>query len=192
MSKDNGIKRIIEVTTRLIESGNGNTDSITIRQIAEQAGIGVGLINYHFKSKDELIEVCVQRIISNVIYSFQPEMGNELSPLEHLKTVAKQVVDFLTLNPYVSRISILGDFKNPAFKDNTMKTIQGFANSLENSNYSTDEKNMLLFGFTSVLQVAFLRKDISKDCFGVDFNRKVERDRYIDFIAERLFREGKE
>lgn len=192
MSKDNGINKIIEVTTRLIQNGNGNIEGITIRQIAEQAGIGLGLINYHFKSKDELIEVCVQRIISNVIYSFRPEIGKDLSPSEHLKTVAKQVMDFLVENPSVSRISILGDFKNPALKDNTMKTVQGFANFLENSSYSTEEKNMLLFGFTSVLQAAFLRKDISKECYGVDFNCKEERDRYMDFIAERLFREGKE
>jgi hypothetical protein len=87
---------------------------------------------------------------------------------------------------------MLGDFKSPALKDNTMKTVLGLANSLEKNSYSAEEKIMLLFGFTSVMQAAFLRKDISKECFGVDFNRKEERDRYIDFIAERLFGEGKE
>jgi hypothetical protein len=101
-------------------------------------------------------------------------------------------MDFLMANPSVSRISILGDFKSPALKDNTMKTVKGLAYSLENSSYSAEEKNMLIFGFTSVLQAAFLRKDISKECFGVDFNCKEERDRYIDFIADRLFGEEKE
>lgn len=43
--------KIINVTIDLIKEANGNIDKITIREIAKRAEIGVGLINYHFKSK---------------------------------------------------------------------------------------------------------------------------------------------
>ena len=64
--KDN----IIEVTTELIEQLEGNTKSITARMIAEKAGVGLGLINYHCGSKENLITACVQRIIGKVIAGF--------------------------------------------------------------------------------------------------------------------------
>lgn len=61
---------------RLIEQYNGDTKSITARMIAEQAGIGLGLINYHFGSKDKLITECVQRIIGEVVVGVQMNLGD--------------------------------------------------------------------------------------------------------------------
>ncbi|MHB8129729.1 MAG: TetR/AcrR family transcriptional regulator [Mobilitalea sp.] len=189
MKKANYVKeKIIAVTTDLIQSSSGKIEEITTRMIAEQAGVGIGLINYHFVSKDQLIEICVQRIISNVIASFRPEVSSKLNPIERLKIVAKLVIDFLLANPAVSRISIVGDYNNPKILDNTMKTMVGFSNSLVNYSCSEADKKILLFDLTSILQAAFLRKDISKECFGLDFNKKEERDYFIDLNIEKLFR----
>jgi Transcriptional regulator len=187
MKKEECINKIIEVTTGLIQGSSGNINEITIRMIAEQAGIGVGLINYHFGSKEQLIEQCVQKMISKVIMSFRPQTVQELDPVSHLKLTAKLVADFLMDNPAVSRISILGDQKNPKIRDNTMKTILGFSQSLTNSALSEEKKRLLLFGLTSILQAAFLRKDISKECLGYDFNCKEERDRYLEDMVDILF-----
>lgn len=181
--------RIIEETIQLIQSSKGNIEEITIRAIAERAGVGVGLVNYHFKSKEQLIELCVQQIISKVIAAFRPDVDRELQPVEHLRTVSRLVMDFLMENPSVSRISILGDYRNPGPADNTMKTILGFSGSLAGSRIPEERKKILLFSFVSALQAAFLRKDIGKACYGIDFNRKEERDRYIDLIINQFFKE---
>jgi len=189
MKKADYVKeKIIEVTTGLIQESSGNIEEITTRMIAERAGVGIGLINYHFDSKNLLIEECIQRIISNVIVSFRPEIDQRLSPVERLKTVAKLVIDFLIANPSVSRISILGDHYNPKILDNTMKTIKGFSFSLIDSSIPEEEKKVLLFSLSSILQISFLRKDISKESYGIDFNKKEERDKYIDYIIDQLFR----
>ena len=74
MSKNANVKnRIIEVTTELIEQYNGNTKDITARMIAEKADIGLGLINYHFRSKEKLIMERVQQIIGQVVAGFHIE-----------------------------------------------------------------------------------------------------------------------
>ena len=53
MDKNAHIKNhIIEVTTKLIEKHNGSIKDITARMIAAKAGVGLGLINYHFGSKE--------------------------------------------------------------------------------------------------------------------------------------------
>ena len=180
-------EKIISVTTNLIQDVGGDIEKITIRLIAEHASVGVGLINHYFETKNQLIEICVQRIIENVILSFTPKINQESDPINRLKVVAKLVVDFLIENPEVSRISILGDMNSPKITDNTMKTVRGFLFSLEDYNISEDEKRILLFCLTSIIQEAFLRKEISKQSFGFDFNKKEERDEFIDFIIDRLF-----
>lgn len=192
MKKSERVKeKIISVTMDLIQAGNGNVGQITTRDIAKQAEVGIGLINYHFTSKEELIELCVQRIIGEVISSFKPALSDQMHPCERLKTVSKMVADFLAANPSVSRISILGDYHNPGTMDNTMKTIMGFSFSLQKSTLPEAKKKLLLFSFTSILQAAFLRKDISRETLGIDFNNKADRDRLIDLTIDTLFQEEK-
>lgn len=180
-------EKIIEVTIDLIQKANGETHKITTRAIAKEAGVGVGLINYHFESKENLVEICVQRIISDVIKSFKPDANDKLNSISRLKKVTKMVANFLIQNPSVSKISILGDMNAPKEADNTMKTVNGFLFSMEDYNISKEEKMLLSFGLTSILQAAFLRKDIMKESLGLDFNNKKEREIFIDFIIDRLF-----
>ena len=188
MKKTESIKeKIVSVTTDLIQDSSGGIEKITTRLIAKQAGVAIGLINYHFESKDQLIEICVQRIIGEVIASFKPDINKETNPIKRLKKVVKLVIDFLIANPSVSRISILGDMKTPKILDNTMKTVLGFSLSLADCNISEKEKTILLFSLTSVMQGVFLRRDICKECLDFDFNKKEERDSFIDFIIDRLF-----
>jgi len=181
-------EKIMLAATQLMEESGGNPDTVTTRAIAEKAGVGIGLINYHFQTKENLIELCVQQIIGNVIYQFKPDGIEHLKGSELLSVVVKMVADFLTENPSVSRISILDDFKSPKSMDNTMKTVKGFCSSLIECDFSEQEKNLLAFTITSVLQAMFLRKEISKELFGFDFNNKSERDSFIDFLIKRIIR----
>lgn len=180
-------EKIIEVTIDLIQKANGEVHKITTRTIAKEAGVGIGLINYHFESKNKLIEICVQRIISDVIKSFKPDVNDELSSINRLKKVTKMVASFLIENPSVAKISILGDMNAPKAADNTMKTVNGFLFSMGDYDIPKEEKMLLSFGLTSILQAAFLRKDTMKESFGFDFNNKKEREIFIDFMVDRLF-----
>ena len=87
MGKSEEIKeKIIKTTIEMLEKSNGEIDNITIRGIAQTVGVGTGLINYHFGTKDHLIELCVQRIIQNVISVFKPQISfssASLLPFEH-------------------------------------------------------------------------------------------------------------
>ena len=185
MKSERTKEKIIQETIMLIKASNGDTESITIRKIAQNAGVGVGLINHYFKSKDYLIEVCVQTIIREVIYAFRPETGENTGPIERTKSVAKQVMDFLMDNKQVSRVSILGDMKEPQVMDNTMKTVLGFGMGMSGGQITNSHK-INAFLITSVLQTAFLRRDLLKDNLDVDFNDKNQRDRFIDAVIERF------
>lgn len=189
MKKSETVKeKIIGTTIGLLQSGNGNIEDITIRQIAEKSGVGIGLINYHFTSKENLIQICVERIIKNVIMAFRPNISKDTDEIEMLKEVAKQVMDFLVQNPEISQISILSDMAAPAILDNTMKTVNGFLSTLKGDSRSEQEKLLLTYCMTLILQGMFLKRKMTLEALHFDFCAKEDRDTFVDFIIERLYR----
>ena len=189
MKKQSEVKeKIIQAATGLISESEGNVADISTRAIAERAGVGIGLINYHFQTKDHLIEICVERIIENEISSFRPEIpATGQSPVKKLKIIAQQVADFLTANPAVSRISILSDHRNPQLTDNTMKSVMGAKSVINDLSLPVEKQTLLAFVLISAMQALFLRKDQSRDLFGYDINIKKERDEVLDLVIEALF-----
>ncbi len=185
MKSEKTKERIVEQTIELIQESNGLTENITIRKIAEKSNVGLGLINHHFGTKEKLIEECVQRIISGVIGAFRPNYTEEEDCVAATKRVAKQVMDFLMDNPEISKVSILGDLKQPEERDNTMGTVYGFGSRLSGGNMQNFHK-INSFMITAVMQVAFLRKDILRLTLGIDLNDKVQRDVFIDDLIEKF------
>lgn len=56
-------EQILHAVRELIQSGT-DINKITVRTIAGKAGVGVGLINYHFGSKDNLMEEVLAQIMA--------------------------------------------------------------------------------------------------------------------------------
>lgn len=186
MKSEETKNKIIDTTISLIESQDGDVSKITIRKIAEKAGIGVGLINHYFGTKDNLIEVCVQKIIEKVVYHHGSEASyinkQEITSVDQIKGIAKYVMNFLFEHPQISMISILGDLKKPHIKDNSVGTIYGFASYMPKTRIN--ETNLLkAFELVALMQVAFIKKDILKELCNINLDNKEERDKYIDSLV---------
>lgn len=191
MIKSENIKeKLIYAATELITNSTGNIDSISSRAIAESADTSAALINYHFQTKDNLVNICIQRIISGVVLSFKVDTNIETDSIARFKVTAKSVVDFMCENEAISRISILGDMDKPNMNDNTTNTMKGFSRGLSELDMPDGQKQILVFMLTSVIQSVFLRRNMCEELLQFDFENKLERDLFIDFIIDRLFCEG--
>ncbi len=189
MNTSNVKENIIETTTKLIEQYDGDTKSITARMIAKEAGIGLGLINYHFGSKENLITICVQRIISKTIAGFDMN-GEYKTDKERLTACATYVFDFLFDHSAISRISILGDFQNYSSTCNTVRSQQGFMLSLT-KDIKDEDKPMIAFILTSAMQVAFLGSETLSKVLGYDFTKSEDRSAYIEKLVSVLFEDNR-
>jgi len=183
--------RIIEVTTELITENEGNVSLVTARKIADRADVGLGLINYHFGSKEQLITECVQRIITYQIKLFTPDnIKYSSNPFkadkDRLSYWALQVFEFLYANRSISSISILGDMQNNLTQSNSVITQIGFENALQ-SDIPAARKKMIVFTLTSTMQGAFLQDNVIKDRLGYDLSQKEDREKYIYSLVEMLF-----
>lgn len=185
-------EKMIQVTIELIQESHGAVSEVTSRKIAARAGVGLGLINYHFGSKEELIRISVQRIIDQIVTCFKPNKRvystePKLADQERLTDWAKQVFDFLFDHSAISAISILGDMQNYHANCNSVNTQKGFRLAIQND-FNEEKKRILVFMLTSAMQIAFLQGESAKEILGYNLKLKEERDHYIELMTELLFK----
>lgn len=192
MKKENSKELLIEATINLINEYNGDVSKVTIREIATRSGVAVGLINYLFGNKDNLITICVQKIILNVVTTFTPNLNidssldNNSKAKYKLSATAKQVFEFLLNNKSIARISILNDYKDYSDNSNSSMTIKGFTRLLGDLEVDELKKERIAFYLTSTMQVAFIRSLSNSNYLGYDFTNKESRDRFIDDLIDKL------
>lgn len=182
-NKEEVKETIINAATELIEQSGGDIKTITARSIAEKSGVALGLINYHFESKENLIAVCVQRIINKVLMRFSPDKidyfeNDGLTDKERLISFAQQTFDFLYENYSIVKISIMSDFKNYQPQSNSALTQLGFRLAIR-SNIHENQKRLIAFSLASIMQTAFLSEKYSEIITGYNLSVKTERDRFI-------------
>lgn len=177
---------IIKATTELIEENKGEAKAVTARAIAERSGIALGLINYHFKSKDKLIEMCVQRIVNRILLCFYSGTESGENVIKSVTSQAKQLMDFFFDNKSIAKIFILSDFKEYQPKNNSVSTQNGLKMTIGNK-VENRKKRLLCFILTSAIETAFLAGDCSKEILGCDLNDKEERDFFVEDVVYMLF-----
>lgn len=180
MGREENVKgRIIRVTTELIEQHYGDIKSVTARMIADKAGIGLGLINYHFGNKDKLIEICVEHIINGIVERFQIIQKNEdkLTPFEKLEYLGNMTLDFLFEHCAVSKISILTDMQTPKVYDNTYRTYAAYLPLVAACRPDWDEptRKRKTFCLITVMQQMFLRCEAISSMLDIDLSQKDNR-----------------
>ena len=84
----------IKTATREILDECGDAESITVRQIAQRADVGVGLINYHFGSKSQLLGMVISERLEHLAQELLENQEDELSPKERLSAMMKTLFTF--------------------------------------------------------------------------------------------------
>jgi AcrR family transcriptional regulator len=191
-------QKIVEATIAMMREEE-NISKITIRKIARSANIGVGLINYHFQTKQNLINQCVRIFMGKIISTWDKIIPRQksIAPNDHLKKMLMATLQFMTEYPRISRISILNDINNPSSKDNTSQTLKGILPLLaEINNNNKPEATLLRLGYKLLftLQMVFLKAHLLKEETGFDFYNPTQRENYlkseIDKLIENISKEN--
>lgn len=170
---------ILEATISLINEKEDHIEEITMRQISKRAGVGLGLINYHFENKEKLIEACVERIIHEIVEKFCSigEQTTGRSPFEKLDYLGNMTLTFLFEHQAVSKISILSDMRFPQEEDNTQRTIRAFLPLVAQCRPDWDEEKVrqMTFYLIACMQLAFLRHEVLRRTQGINLKEPQER-----------------
>jgi AcrR family transcriptional regulator len=70
------------------------------RDIAEEAGLNLALLNYYFRSKEKLFEIVMTENLQRLFSSLAPTLNNEELALEEkISVIANNYIDMLFANP---------------------------------------------------------------------------------------------
>jgi AcrR family transcriptional regulator len=191
MSEVTGIKKkIIDAAVAIIQEQQ-EIGGVSIRAIAKRAKIGIGLINYHFQTKENLLRIAVRQFISDIISQWPkvvPRKENK-APKDHLLAMLQATADFLASYPRISRLSILNDLNNPSNNDNTMDTLKGMLPIMAEIDEGFDDKKYRFRILQSLanLQWIFIRHELVKTESGFDFFDPVQRRKFIAGLVDSVF-----
>ena len=183
---------LIDQTIALIKESYGKPESITARAITQRSGVALGLINYHFGSKDNLLAECSNKIINDLLCSMKPGLlkaaDDGLSDRERLTGYAKQTFEYLFANRAIVKMSILSDFSSYRADSNSALTQKGFQMAIR-GDIPEKSKCLIAFSLASSMQTAFLAADESKKITGYDLNTKKGRSSFIEDTVNMLIGE---
>jgi AcrR family transcriptional regulator len=86
------------------------------RDIAEEAGINLALLNYYFRSKQKLFEVVMLEKIQKLLLSLLPTIHDETTTIEEkIDLIVNGYIDVLTENPDLP-IFVLSELQKGSFE----------------------------------------------------------------------------
>lgn len=187
---------ILEAATELIYEKGEQISSITVRDICKRAGVGLGLLNYHFGTKDVLIDLCVEKIINGIIAKFTEiqKESQSLDPMDKLLFLGNMTFSFLFEHEAISRISILSDLAHPQTDDNTHRTFDAYVPLVAACRPKWSEKKIKekTFYLITLMQQSFLRYRQISVLLNIDFSNPEQRRAYHKKIVQELLEEGLE
>jgi len=183
--KEETKKRIIEVTAALLNATE-NPDEVTIRKISEMAGVSVGLINYHYISRENLLHEIVSKEMQSVAGTFEMVDNYEDNPLKYLKEKLIHMSDIALKNRMFNKISLehdmlKGDFEICIYLVPILKEIFG-------EYKSETELRLVSFQIIVATQSIFLRQEAFQKLTGINVQIKEERDNLINSIVDNLIK----
>ena len=82
------------------------------RDIAEEAGINLALLNYYFRSKEKLFDMIMLETVTGFMHTMATILNNEKSTLEKkVELVASHYIDFISKEPNIP-IFMLSEIRN--------------------------------------------------------------------------------
>jgi AcrR family transcriptional regulator len=181
--KQNVRETIIKATINLLTELN-EAESITVRQIAEKAGVGLGLINYHFQTRDALINEAIGEMMFQATQSYlSAPLDNRADPAETLKLI------FKTTSEIGSRYSLGRFVVQYAMLQGNMETssmIVPILRQFFGMEKTEIEIRLMALSMVSTLQIAYIRSDTFRTYSGMDIHDEQQRNKIIDFIVDQF------
>ncbi|MEI6100760.1 MAG: TetR/AcrR family transcriptional regulator [Eubacteriales bacterium] len=182
-------ERMVDATIELICLGKCPGE-ITVADITEKAGVGNGMVNYHFQSKDNLMKTAVKKVLgcTNKMLTENLVFDQNTTAIQKITAVLQRILDLIAQNPEISRIAILDNLENENGVTHIVSHTDLFHSCLTEL-CGNDQQQILIKqtaaeGFINTL---FLKADINRKECGFDFYDKAQRDRAAEEFASAMF-----
>lgn len=171
-------------TAKLLLMEETNLDNLTARNISTAAGTNLAMINYCFKSKDELLKIAVDEIIAEEFKPYTLEADVNLTAKERLRgtllQVCKAMIKFKTLTKLPIPYLLLEE-------DITLPLdILPFIKSHYGNRKGEAECRLIAFGLVYTMQLIFYRAEEFYRYSGLDIEQEQQMEELLDMQIDLL------
>ena len=160
---------------------------ITSRSIAELAGVSLGSINYHFQSKDNLLNEAVGRMTYEIAESWlKPVKGYEGDPVGALKMLLKDTSRSMVSHTHLAKISVANILKQGNF--DVPLVILPLLRAIYRDQKDEQELRLIAFQLVIPMQVAFLHDRAFLLYAGYNLYDDRQRDQMIEKQVDNLIK----
>lgn len=118
---DSSTEEKIKAAARKVFTKKGFAAART-RDIAEEAGINLALLNYYFRSKEKLFDMVMMENLQQFLLGLKSALHNEQSSLtEKVSVIAEEYINMLKANPDLPLFVLTEIRMNPEKLADTMK-----------------------------------------------------------------------
>jgi AcrR family transcriptional regulator len=167
--------RILESAWNILQEKK-DANAVTVREVATRAEVGIGLINYHFESKDKMLMEAAGNAMKIAAMKWEEvEKDNTLHPKESLFQMLTQLSDMGSEHEYLIKMAaklelIDGEIGTPLYILPYVKRIKGFDDT---------QAKLAAFVLITAIQSAVLRMDAFGQYTGYHIKNKDDRDKMI-------------
>lgn len=186
-------EKIIKVTMDIIaEEG---FQCITIRKIAARAQVNIAAVNYHFGSKDAVVNEALRTVTNQLIDTYYILQDNSIDIRTRLEAFLNKYIEVLFKYPDVIKNMIDHAIHNSSFKEQAEYTIflktQGIALlktaiSQLNPGKSEDYLYVKTLHMISALSWPILMGENMKEIVGIDLSDEVLRKMHVHLLLEQV------
>lgn len=194
----NNFKDIPNVKDRILNStlyiiGKEGFQNVTMRKIAAAADVNLASINYHFGSKDNVINEALKCLTSKFITSFKILDNKQLTPIERMRSFLRSYSDVSLEYPDVFRNFVNKLISNEDVEREYMEFIQqegvkNLRDILEELTGITDYTHLYMIGLQLVSSLIFpvLLNNKVETISNLNYKDKNVRYEYVELLIKSI------
>ncbi|HEX2907461.1 MAG TPA: TetR/AcrR family transcriptional regulator [Phototrophicaceae bacterium] len=177
-------ERILAATVALLNE-TGAPEQITVRQIAERAGVGVGSINYNFGSRDNLINEAIWKITGSAVAPwYEPQAHPTLDAMTRLREMFKAGTKIALQYRKFTIVSLQHSVQNDNLEP--IKAILPLLREILGDQKSELEVRVLAFQLMAAVRFALIKIDKFSDFLGMNLFEENTINSIIDQMIDNL------
>lgn len=191
MIRDEMQEKILKAALACIEEEG--FQNVTVRKIAQRAGVNVAAINYYFSSKKQLMEELFEETMNE---SFFDKIHNystlwEQDPIQAINRFLNDLFEELLNNQAIAKAHFYECFVNDNYDTHMVEKFNSFLKPLYTLIESElphddpkDKKMILIQVFSTILMPSLLPKLIRDDFLEMELHEPEFRNKYIQLVIE--------
>lgn len=187
----NAKERILNSTLYII--GKEGFQNVTIRKIAAAADVNIASINYHFGSKDNVINEALKCLTSKFVTSFKILDNKHLTPIERMRNFLRSYSDVSVEYPdvfrnFVDKLLYNEDLQPEYIEFIQQEGIKSIRNILEELTGIKDDNHLHMMGLQMISSLIFpvLLNNRVTNISNLNYKDKDVRYEYVELLIKSI------